>query len=107
MKTIVITGATGGIGLHSAIGLAKTGARVIVTGRNAERGTTAVARIREEAGSETVELAIGDLSSIAGVDALADELSSRLDRIDVLVNNAGLLATERGVSADGFELALR
>ncbi|MCO4744818.1 MAG: SDR family NAD(P)-dependent oxidoreductase [Proteobacteria bacterium] len=104
MKTIVITGATGGIGLHSAIGLAKTGARVIVTGRNAERGETAVKRIREEAGSDTVELVLGDLSSVAGVDALADELASRLDRIDVLVNNAGLLANERRVSEDGFEM---
>lgn len=101
--TIVITGSTGGIGLHTAIGVAKTGARVVVTGRNRARGEAAVARIRAEADNPHIDLAIADLSTLAGVHALADDLTARLDRIDVLINNAGLLAPERTVNDDGFE----
>ena len=103
-KTIVITGGTGGIGQHTAIGLAKTGARVVVTGRNAERGEAAVAHIREQSGNDDVELVIGDLSTKAGVDALAEALNAKLNRIDVLVNNAGMMAQERTVNEDGVEL---
>lgn len=103
MKTIVITGATGGIGIHTAIGLARTGARVVVTGRHPERGAAAVERIRSESGSETVELVTGDLSTIASTKALAAAISGRVDQIDVLINNAGLLANARTENADGFE----
>lgn len=103
-KTIVVTGGTGGIGLHTAIGLAKTGARVVVTGRDATRGAAAVARIRQASGNEAVELVTGDLSTRAGVQALGDALVAAADRIDVLVNNAGMLAQERKINDDGFEL---
>ena len=103
-RTIVITGGTGGIGLYTAIGVAKTGARVLVTGRNAERGAAAVERIRSESGRSTVELVTGDLSTRAGVKAVADGVLAVTDRVDVLVNNAGMLAQERTVTADGFEL---
>jgi len=103
-KIIVITGGTGGIGQHTAIGLAKTGARVVVTGRNAERGAAAVAHIQQESGNEAVELVTGDLSTKAGAHALADALLAKLERIDVLVNNAGMMAQERTVTDDGFEL---
>jgi NAD(P)-dependent dehydrogenase (short-subunit alcohol dehydrogenase family) len=103
-RTIVITGGTGGIGFQSALGIARTGARVIVTGRNQERGEAARQRIAEEADNPRVELVIGDVSSAAGIDALANELLERLDRIDVLVNNAGYLGNERRNSDDGLEL---
>ncbi|MEZ4316270.1 MAG: SDR family NAD(P)-dependent oxidoreductase [Myxococcota bacterium] len=102
--TIVITGGTGGIGQHTAIGLAKTGARIVVTGRDADRGSAAVAHIRQASGSETVELVTGDLSTRAGAKALGDALLARVDRIDVLINNAGMMAQERTVTADGIEL---
>ncbi|MEM7155657.1 MAG: SDR family NAD(P)-dependent oxidoreductase [Myxococcota bacterium] len=102
--TIVITGGTGGIGYQSALGIAKTGARVVITGRNRERGEAARLRIREETGNDAVELVIGDVSSIAGVDALAKELLERFERIDVLVNNAGYLGNEPKNSADGIEM---
>lgn len=103
-RTIVITGGTGGIGLHTAIGLARTGARVLVTGRDAARGEAAVARIRAEGGNEAVELVLGDLSTKAGTDALADAVLECTDRIDVLINNAGMMAQERIVTEDGLEL---
>ena len=82
-RTVVITGGTGGIGLWSAVGIAKTGARVFVTGRDLARGQAGLAPIREESGNDNVELVIGDVSSIAGVDGLANELLARTDRIDV------------------------
>lgn len=102
-KTVVITGGTGGIGYQSALGIARAGHRVIVTGRNRERGEAAVARLRAESGSEQIELAVGDLATQSGIQGLADDLRGRLDRIDVLINNAGNLSTEREVTADGFE----
>jgi len=104
MRTIVVTGGTGGIGLHTAIGLAKTGARVLVTGRNAERGAAAAHHIQETAGNEAVQFVVGDLSTRAGAQALGAALLEATDRIDVLINNAGMMAQERVVTADGFEL---
>jgi NAD(P)-dependent dehydrogenase (short-subunit alcohol dehydrogenase family) len=103
-RTVVITGGTGGIGFQSALGIAKTGARVLVTGRNRGRGEAAVRRLVEESGNDSVELVVGDLSSIAAVDALADELLGRAARIGVLVNNAGYLGNEPSTSADGLEM---
>lgn len=104
-RTIVITGGTGGIGFQSALGIARTGARVVVTGRNRERGEEARQRIIQEAGNPQVDLVIGDVSSLAGVDALARELLERVDcKIDVLVNNVGYLGNERKNSDDGLEM---
>lgn len=103
-RTVVITGGTGGIGFQSALGVARTGARVLVTGRNPERGEEAVQRLVDGSGSDQVELVVGDVSSIAGIDALATALCERTDRIDVLVNNAGYLGSELRTSEDGVEL---
>ncbi len=103
-RTVVITGGTGGIGYQSAIGIAKTGARVVITGRNQERGEAARRRIVEETGNGDVALVIGDVSSMAGVDALAGALLERFERIDVLVNNAGYLGSEFKRSQDGLEM---
>ena len=103
-RTVVITGGTGGIGFQSALGIAKTGAHVLVTGRNRERGEEAVKRLVDESGNDRVELVVGDVSSIEGVDALAKALLDRTDRIDVLVNNAGYMGSEPGTSEDGVEL---
>ena len=103
-RTVVITGGTGGIGLRSAIGVAKTGARVLVTGRDSARGRDARDQIIEEAGHDKVDLVLGDVSSIAGINALAVDLLSRTGRIDVLVNNAGYLGNEPATSADGLEM---
>ena len=102
--TYVVTGGTGGIGRFTALGLAKKGGRVLVTGRSQQRGEAAVAELRAASGNDAVELVTGDLSTKAGVTALADALLAATDRIDVLVNNAGMMAQERTVTDDGFEL---
>ncbi len=98
----VVTGGTGGIGLHTAIALAALGGRVVVTGRNAARGADAVARIQSESGNGRVEFVAADLSTLAGVEALVADLA-HLPAIDVLINNAGRLAEHRMVNDDGFE----
>ena len=102
--TVVITGGTGGIGFQTAKGLATKGYEVVVTGRDAERSRAAVERISSESGNSSVHLALGDLSSLAGIEALADDLRDRFRKIDVLINNAGVHAHERVLTVDGFEL---
>ena len=98
---VVVTGSTGGIGLHTALGLAKTGARVILTGRNPERGQAALQRFEEQ---HNVELALGDVSSRAGVEALAQKILALTNKVDVLINNAGYLGSEYKTSEDGLEM---
>lgn len=105
-KVAVVTGGTGGIGLHTAIGLARLGARVVVTGRDRERGEAGVAEITAASGSAAVELALADLSSQSEVRRLAAELAERHPRLDVLVNNVGGLYTTRWETADGIEASL-
>ncbi len=103
-RTIVITGGTGGIGFQSALGIAQTGDCVVITGRNRTRGETSRQQIMEETGNTDVVFVMGDLSSIAGIDALARALLARHERIDVLVNNAGYLGGAREDSLDGIEM---
>ena len=103
-RTVVVTGGTGGIGYHSAVGIARTGCRVIVTGRDRQRGEAAVRQIIEEAANPRVQLVIGDVSSRASIDALAKALLECVDRLDVLVNNAGYLGNEPVMSADNLEM---
>ena len=103
-RTVVITGGTGGIGFQSALGIAETGAHVVITGRDRERGEAAVRRIIDETGNDGVELVVGDVSSIEGIDALAHALAEPVERIDVLVNNAGYLGSAPASSDDGLEM---
>ena len=103
--TVVITGGTGGIGFHSALGIARTGARVIITGRNQESGEAARQRIVAETNNSKVELVLGDVSSLAAVDTLAQKLLQQVgQRLDVLVNNAAYLGNEKCMSDDGLEM---
>ena len=103
MKTIVVTGGTGGIGEHTATTLSSQGHRVVVTGRDAARGAQALARIRANSGNDEVHLALADMADLAAVDALADEVRERFDAVDVLVNNAGVVSHERTTTVDGIE----
>src|SRR5688500_18405472 len=94
-KRAVITGVTGGLGLHTAIGLARAGADLVVTARDASKADTAVARIQHEAPAATVDVVSLDLASLADVRRAVDEVSTRHDHIDILVNNAGIMAVPR------------
>ena len=104
-KTVLITGGTSGIGKATATALAAMGARVVVTGRNEERGEGAVEEIRRESGGE-VSLMLADLAVQADVRRLAEEFQERHDRLDVLVNNAGVVQSERTETPDGIETTL-
>jgi len=103
-RTVVITGGTGGIGFQSALGIARTGPRLLITGRNRERGEAALQRIIDETGNDGVELVVGDVSSNEGIDALARALLERVEHIDVLVNNAGYMGSAHEYSDDGVEM---
>jgi NAD(P)-dependent dehydrogenase (short-subunit alcohol dehydrogenase family) len=103
-KTVVVTGGNSGIGLETAAALASMGARVLVTARNADKGRTAVAAITQRSGGEgLVQLVVFDLADLASVRRGAAEILEQAPRIDVLVNNAGLVLSERAETVDGYE----
>jgi len=101
-KTIVITGATAGIGLEAALQLAAEGHRLVLVGRNPQKLADAAQRVGA-AGAAGVDTFVADFSSLNSVRALATELRARLDRIDVLVNNAGGVQDKRTLTVDGYE----
>jgi NAD(P)-dependent dehydrogenase (short-subunit alcohol dehydrogenase family) len=103
-RTALVTGATSGLGLETARALASRGARVLVAGRDAGRTAAAVDQAGAAAadGGSAEPLTL-DLASLASVRAAADDAASRTDRLDVLVNNAGVMAPPRGRTDDGFE----
>lgn len=103
-RVVLVTGATNGIGLVSARELAARGARTLVLGRDRARTDEAVAGIRQATGNEAVEPLVADLSSRAEVRRLAAEVRGRVDRVDVLLNNAGAIFADRLLSPDGVEM---
>jgi NAD(P)-dependent dehydrogenase (short-subunit alcohol dehydrogenase family) len=103
-KTVVVTGGNSGIGFETAVALGQMGARVLITARDASRGETARALIAEQVGaSGSVELVVFDLGDLLSVRAGAAEILERCPILDVLVNNAGLVLTERSETVDGYE----
>ncbi|SFZ84577.1 NAD(P)-dependent dehydrogenase, short-chain alcohol dehydrogenase family [Devosia enhydra] len=104
-KTAVVTGATGGLGYETARMLAVHGARVILAGRNAEKGRKAISDIRTVAANADIAFELVDLGSLASVAALSDRLISAGEPLDILVNNAGVMTPPtRKITSDGFEL---
>ena len=103
-RIAIVTGASSGIGLHTALGLARTGMRVVMTGRDRARTEAARRFVAERTGADRVAIAVADFSSLAAVRRLAEEFLSTEDRLDLLVNNAGLMSPKYRLSADGFEL---
>ena len=104
--TALVTGANSGIGYQAATALARGGARVLLTSRDPWRGDEALGQLRVAVPGAVVELAALDLADLRSVRALAERLTGSLDRLDLLVNNAGVMATPRRTTADGFELQL-
>src|SRR6516225_6383342 len=100
----VVTGASSGIGLHTALGLARTGMRVVMAGRDRARTEAARRFVTERSGSDRVEIALADFSRLAEVRRLADEILTAESRLDLLVNNAGLMSPKYRFSFDGFEV---
>jgi len=105
-KMVLITGGTSGIGKATAVALAVMGADVVVVGRNPERGRAALEEIRAQGHSESVELMLADLCVQSEIRRLAGEFLERHDRLDVLVNNAGLVQSKRTETPDGIETTL-
>jgi NAD(P)-dependent dehydrogenase (short-subunit alcohol dehydrogenase family) len=102
-RTCLVTGATSGIGLETARGLAALGAQVVIVGRDRERGEQARRQVIERGGNPRVDLLLADLSSLSGVRGLADEFLVRYPALHVLVNNAGTVELSRRTTIDGFE----
>ena len=101
-KTILVTGATNGIGLITARELAKMGAQVTIVGRSAEKCAAVAEHIQAAAGTP-VEVIVGDLSVMEGVRQVAKTFQEKHSQLHVLVNNAGGMFTRRVLTADGFE----
>jgi len=101
-RTVLVTGGSGGIGRATALGLARMGADLAITGRDRGRTEGAAGEIRAAGGGQ-VEVFVADLSSQSQVRRLAEEVLQRLSRIDVLVNNVGGFWNTRHVTADGLE----
>lgn len=102
-KTVVLTGATSGIGRATALGLADEGARLILVGRTPERCEETLAEIRRRTGRDDAVMLRADLSSLKEVRRLADEVLARTDRVHVLLNNAGVTLLQRKLTVDGLE----
>jgi NAD(P)-dependent dehydrogenase (short-subunit alcohol dehydrogenase family) len=101
-QVCVVTGATSGIGKAAAAALARQGAEIIVVGRDPGRAEATAAAIQAD-GAPPPKVEIADLARLDQVRALAGRLNQTLDRIDVLINNAGLVLNERQVTPDGYE----
>lgn len=102
-KTCVVTGASSGIGLETAVALAKAGARVVIVTRDAAKGKAARAEIVRRSGNDAVTFFTADFGSQKAIRKLAAELDAQLPRIDVLVNNAGAINGERKLTPEGIE----
>ena len=107
-KTVLVTGSTDGLGRALALELAAAGASVLLHGRDRAKGEETVRAIHEATGSDRLALYLADLSSLAEVRGFAEQVLAEHERLDVLVNNAGIGRGDgsREVSEDGYELRL-
>jgi NAD(P)-dependent dehydrogenase (short-subunit alcohol dehydrogenase family) len=101
-KTVLITGGNSGIGKETAVGLARVGASVVFTSRDAAKGAATASDVSERAGRVVVWMQL-DLASFASIRRFAADFRGRYERLDVLVNNAGLIMQHRTETQDGFE----
>lgn len=102
-KTCLITGANQGIGKETALALARMGATVVITARDAAKGAAALADIQQRSGSDRCSLMIVDFASFASIRQFVDEFTRTRPQLHVLVNNAGGYNSARTLTKDGFE----
>jgi NAD(P)-dependent dehydrogenase (short-subunit alcohol dehydrogenase family) len=105
-RVAIVTGGSAGIGLHTALGLAGGGMQVVLVGRDPGRTERARRLVAKRSGSQRVTAALADFASLAAVRDLADTILAAHPRIDVLVNNAGLISPRFELSEDGYELTI-
>lgn len=105
-RTVLLTGATSGIGRAAAVALAERGARIVTVGRNAARGEKAVAEIRRRARNDAVEFTRLDVADLVAVRDFGERFAASEERLDALVHNAGALLPERQETAQGVEVTL-
>lgn len=103
-RTAIVTGANSGLGLAAARALAGAGADVVLACRNAEKGDAAAGSIRAAAPSAAIEVEELDLADLASIRAFAERFATGREGLDLLINNAGVMAPPRQQTADGFEL---
>ena len=106
-RTVLVTGGNTGVGKATAVALAAAGADVVFTSRDAAKGATALADVRERSGSSSVEVMELDLARFASVRDFAERFTSEHERLDVLVNNAGVMLSTRSETEDGNETTLQ
>ena len=102
-RVAVVTGANGGLGLVTATVLAAKGAHVVMASRNRAKAVTAVQRVRAAYPEALVEIVDLDLGSLASVERAAGAILAAHPRVNLLINNAGVMALPEGTTADGFE----
>jgi len=105
-RLALVTGANSGLGFQSALALARAGAHVILASRDSSRGETALGRIRDSAPGAEVELMALDLADLSSARAFAEAFGERHEHLDLLVNNAGVMALPYRRTAEGFEMQL-
>ena len=103
-KICIITGANSGIGKATALGLAEMGATIVMVCRDFNRGDAAMKEIIEKTGNESIDLLIADLSSQKAIHHLVEEFNKKYQKLNVLINNAGLMLRRRTLSEDNIEM---
>jgi NAD(P)-dependent dehydrogenase (short-subunit alcohol dehydrogenase family) len=102
-KVVVVTGANSGIGKEISLGVARQGATLVMVSRDRKRGETAQSDVQKQTGNHDIELMVADLSSQQSIRQMVKEFEARHDRLDVLVNNAGMTSASRTETVDGLE----
>jgi len=105
-KIVLITGATSGIGRETALGLSKKGATLVLVGRSREKLDRTVSEIASQTGNRQLDSLVCDLTSMESVRRLAADFRAKYRRLDVLINNAGEIVSERRTTVDGYEYTL-
>lgn len=103
-KTVLVTGATAGIGRETALGVAKLGAHVVLVGRNPEKTQRVCDELKAATGNQHIDFLLADLSLLSEVRKVAAEFLARFGTLQVLINNVGAINLEREVTREGFEL---